>query len=464
MRRAVEITQNRPVSAAIRFRMPSASSRRLASLPTPMPWLVLLLAFLAQLPLVLNPGYFSHDELQWAARAAHGQGFAWTATDAFQYRPLTFNLWVWLSQRLFDHPPLFHAALVLWGCANAALLCAVARRFGLRPWPAALAALGFALSPYATYAHGWVGCIGDLAWLMCALVATWCALRLRGMAAIAIIAALCTGAGLLAKEAALAMPALAAVAWYFDRPRRTRWLAATLGAGVVAVLFLALRADALLHAPREGAQYALSVANVPLRWIEYQLFPPFVPLLETFTLFNAGIGPRIAAGALLWCALAWALWRAGPRYLALFLVAGVAALAPVLPLGSSWNHYAYGFAAVVAPVAAAAWGATSRPGRWAIAAFATLTLLHGLVVTVAMHEIGRIQSVFSPALAQAVRAHGDAPLRLRVAPGAKEWIFVRLTHDIPEYDGVAIGERVRLVGADEDAELEVAADGSLRGL
>lgn len=445
--------------------MPSSPRRALAAMPAPAPWLVLLLAFAAQLPLVLNPGYFSHDELQWAARAAHGQGFPWNETGAFQYRPLTFNLWVWLSRHLFANPQAFHAVLVAWGSANAALLCAVGRRFGMAAWPAAIGALCFALGPYATYVHGWVGCIADLIWLTCALLVAWIALCVRTAALVALAAAVLVATALLAKEAALAIPALGAVAWWFDRERRPRWLAATLASGAVAAAFLALRADALLHAPREGAQYALALANVPQRWLEYQLFPPLVPSLETFTIFNAGIGARIVVAALLWSALAWALWRAGGRLLAVFLLGGVAALAPVLPLGSSWNHYAYGFAAVASLCVAAAWPRARAAGRVAIAAYALLVLLHGAAVMLGLHAVGRVQAVFSPALAAAVRAHAGAqPLRLRVAPGAREWIFVRLTHDIPEYDGVPIGARVRLVGSGEAADLEIAADGSLQPL
>ena len=438
-----------------------------ARLPAPGPGLVLLLAFLLQLPLVLNPGYFSHDELQWAARAVHGNWFAWSALDAFQYRPLTFNLWVALSKLLFAWPQAFHAVLVLWGCANAALLCAIGRRLGLRPWPAAIGASCFALGPYATYVHGWVGCIGDLAWLSCALLAAWSALRARRLTLVALAAAACTAIGLLAKEAALAIPVLAAVAWSFDRARRPRWLAAMLASGAVAALFLAVRADALLHTPREGAQYVLSLANGPVRWLEYQLFPPLLPLLETFTTLNRAIPAHVVLavlGALAWMALAWALWRAKLRYLALFLLGGIAALAPVLPLGSAWNHYGYGFAAVASMVVAAAWRDAPRRARWIIAGYASLTVLHGAVVMLGMLHVGRVQSVFSPTLAQAVRVHGGTPLRLRLAPGAKPWIFARLTHDIPEYDGVAIGDRVRLVDAEDVADFLVLPDGRLQPL
>ena len=76
------------------------------------PAAVFALVLLAQLPLILNPGYFSHDELQWAAFAADGRHVAWTAIGDFQYRPLTFNLWMWLSRPLFARPQVFHALLV----------------------------------------------------------------------------------------------------------------------------------------------------------------------------------------------------------------------------------------------------------------------------------------------------------------------------------------------------------------
>ena len=62
------------------------------------PVAVFALVLLAQLSLILNPGYFSHDELQWAAFANDGHPVAWTAIREFQYRPLTFNLWMWMSR------------------------------------------------------------------------------------------------------------------------------------------------------------------------------------------------------------------------------------------------------------------------------------------------------------------------------------------------------------------------------
>ncbi|MEG2942517.1 MAG: hypothetical protein RR969_13210, partial [Thermomonas sp.] len=114
---------------------------------------VFVLACLLQLPLALNPGYYSHDELQWAAYAADGVHVPWLDVSAFQYRPLTFNLWMLLSRALFDTPMLFHAVLVIAGALNAALLFAVGRGFGMQARHAAVGALAFVLSPYSVYTH-----------------------------------------------------------------------------------------------------------------------------------------------------------------------------------------------------------------------------------------------------------------------------------------------------------------------
>jgi hypothetical protein len=423
---------------------------------------VFALACLLQLPLVLNPGYYSHDELQWAVYAMDGVQVPWLDLSTFQYRPLTFNLWMSLSRALFDMPMLFHAVLVAAGALNAALLFAVGRGSGVPARPAIGGALVFALSPYAVYTHGWVGCIADLLWVGCGLLLALCVQRSNNALLAGLTAALLTAIALLAKEAAFAIPPLLALAWWFDG-RKTKWLFAMLASGAVAALYLGLRIDILLHAPREGSQYLLSAWHVPLRWLEYQLFPPIVPLQEAITTLHRPL-PALIAGVL-WLGLLGTLWQAGRRHVAMFLLGGIAALLPVLPLASAWNHYAYGFAAVAAMSVAAAWPWASRNGRIVIGVFAVLTVLHGGAVMWRMQQVGRIQSAFSPALADAVRTHSNAaPLVLRIGPGIKPWIVERLTHEIPRYDGVQIGDRVRLAGDGEAADYVVQPDGHLQAV
>lgn len=424
-------------------------------------WLSLLLLALAlQLPLILNPGYYSHDELQWAALAQMDTPSPWQETTSFQYRPLTFSLWMVLSRHLFDTPMLFHALLAGWGALNSALLAGVAQRFGIPRKQAFIGALGFVLTPYAAYTHGWIGCIADLIWLSCALVLAWlvqCSARMW-QAAFASVAL--TTVAMLAKEAAVVIPPLLALAWWWDGRKRT-WLAAMLAAGGVVALYLALRLNLLLHAPREGSQYLLSITHGPVRWLEYQLFPPLLPLLEISTTLHR-LRPLLIAG-LLWAGLLVALWQASRRVTAVYLLGGTISLLPVLLLGASWNHYAYGYAALASICIATAWPHASRMGRSAIAGFALCTALHGMAVMWRMQQVGRIQAIFSPALAQALQAQPSG-VRLTLAPDAKEWIFQRLTHSIPSYAGVPIGQHVQLVNASQAADYRILADGRLQAL
>lgn len=435
-----------------------------AKRPRHLAWLlaVPVLVLLAQLPLATNPGYFSHDELQWAAYAQARGGFPWLAVEAFQYRPLTFNLWLWLSRGLFAQPQAFHAMVLALGAANALLLALALRRFGATPRAALGGALVFALGPYAAYVHGWVGTLGDLLWVGLGLLGACLAARPRPLPAMALAALLLTTVALLAKEAALSLPALAAVAAWLDRGRRRQWLAALAGSALPALAYLALRHGALANVAPQDASYAWSLANAPARWLEYQLFPANLPVFEPHNTLARGLDLRTGVAAALWLGLVAALARTGWRRAVGFVAGGIAALGPVLVLGQAGNQYAYGFAAVSAGVVALAWPALPRWGRGLAVVLAVLLLVHGANVVRQVRAVGEVQAVFSPALARAVAAAPPGgTVRLAPAADAAGWMFQRFTHDIPAYRGVAIGNRVRLVAPGEAADYTIAADGRL---
>lgn len=437
--------------------------------PGAWPWSIalVLLALLAQLPLILNPGYYSHDELQWAAyaSAASAHTVEWLDFNAFQYRPLTFNLWLWLSRHLFAHPYAFHAVVVGWGTVNALLLQRLLLKTGVAGGTATTAALVFALSPYAVSVHGWVGTIADLAWLGCALSIALLGLHVRGWTARLVAAFVLTAVALLAKESALAIPALVAVACWADR-RRGEWVATLWGATAAALLYLGLRYGPLLSAPAPSDAYDWRLAHVPMRWLEFQLFPPNVGVAEAFnTVAGDFTRTRVLAAAVLWLGLLAALWRIGWRWALAFVAGGVAALGPVLVLGTAYNQYGYALAAFGCGLFALAWPRLHRWGKPLVILYAVLMLWHGANGMRLMHHVGTVQARFSPALAAAIGpATAAAPLRLRLAPGSEDWIFKRLTHEIPSYRGVAIGDRVQIVDGGEAADYLVEPDGRLTPL
>ncbi len=434
-------------------------------------WLVFMVVvlgvLLVQSMLIFNPGYFSHDELQWAVLATQHQGCAfcnamWADLHAFQYRPLTFSIWIWLSRRLFEHPYAFHAVLVFAGAVNTGMLALLLRRTGLGVTTAVLGSLVFALGPYTLFTVGWVGTLADLIWVGCSLAIgllmqrdgrlSWSYAAVFGLTVLA----------LLAKETAVVIPALLALAWWFSGRRRS-WAIATLMAVVPVLIYLALRLKVILHGPSGNADlYAWSVASIPVRWAEFQLFPMVTNLFGSDGMLAHGLrGSHLHKAVLLWLVLAWALWRAGPRYLAAFLLAGTAALGPVLILDVAATWYGYGFGAVITAICVMAWKPMPRSGRAVLVLVAAVCVWHGIYVMRMTRDIGEKQARFSPALATAIRESGGKPVTLSVQNERERWIYVRFTFHIPSYRGVLIGNRVRLVAPGMPADYEVLNNGGL---
>jgi len=418
------------------------------------------------LPLMLIPGYFSSDEYQWAAFARPLAGapatIDWADFKVFQYRPLTFRLWLWLSAALFDTPRLFHTVFALLGLANAMLLRLVMIRIGSTPAVAALAALLFLLHPYSVFVNGWVGTLADQLWVGMGLLIGVVLARgdhdgWRG-AAVALSAMALTAVALLAKEAAVAIPAVVGLAWAFTR-RRALLLAAVATAVPVAI-YLALRAGVILAGPGDG-HYGWSVLLPPARVLQYFSFPLAVRLPEMSTL---EVTRRWALIGLLLATAAWflAVWRTSPRLALWWLLAGVASLGPVLILSSISGQYAYGFAAISAAVWAAALARARGPARLVLIAGVAVTIAHGVAVGWHMVSYGQRAAVFSPAVAELLRTDPPRPLRLRPGEGVGPWLYLRLLHEIPHYRGVVFGDRVQLVAPDAPADYEILRDGSLR--
>ena len=444
----------------------------MSSSPGPRPRLhaptLFVVLVLLQAWLVANPGYFSHDELQWGARAdvASVGGLPWerwTAVDVFQWRPLTFNLWLLASFALFDTPQAMHLAWVLAGSSLALALAALLLRLGARPATARAAAVVFALGPYAAYVHGWVATMADLLWVGAALALahSLLALHRRGGSAWAgaTLAFVLTAAGLLAKEAALAIPGLLALVAVLHRGGPVG-PAAVLGSGLAALAYLGLRLDTLL-APGEATTYSLAPAAAPGNWAAYWLYLLRTSTLEVGGTWRApGLQLAVAAGLLL--AMLAAVARPAPRLALALVLGGSLALAPALPLAFPANQYGYGFWAWVVCLVALAWPSLGRAGRALVLLLALASTWHGINVQRGMHRAGELQAAFQPALAAALAGHAGE-LRLRT-PERDDWLYRRLGHQVPAWRGQPIGDRVRWVAPGEDADYAVNPDGSLQPL
>ena len=427
--------------------------------------LALLLVLVAlQWLLVSNPGFFSHDELQWGARAdvpglADIRWVAWTDVGNFQWRPLTFNLWQLLSHLLFGNPQAMHLAWVLMGSAVALMLGGLLMRLGADTWVARGAVLAFALGPYPAYVHGWVATLADLLWVAAGLglahVLVWLRWRgaspwLPGLAAFAF-----TAAALMAKEAALAIPALLGLAWVLRRNDPVG-LAAVVGSGLAAVLYLGLRVGPIMAGGGDDT-YAVMLHSAPRNWAAYWLLPLRPTAFEVQNVWYAS-SRFLWAGVVVWAVTIMLVLRTAPRAALAMVLGGTLALAPALPLGFAANQYGYGFWACVVGCLAAAWPELGRPTRLWIGFLAVMACASGFAIQKEMNRVGHLQAVFQPALAEALAGH-DGELRIRKPE--ESWIYQRLSFNILSWRGRPIGDRIAWVEPGEPADYAVADDGRL---
>ncbi|HEY5972055.1 MAG TPA: hypothetical protein VIT22_08790 [Pseudoxanthomonas sp.] len=435
-------------------------------------FLLVVLGLLGQCLILANSGYFSHDELQWAA-FADTQDLAslpWVDPldlSSFQYRPLTFNLWLVIGHYLFAHPHAYHALWVILGIGNGLLLYAVLRKQDLPPKYAFAAALVFLLNPYSAYVHGWVATLADLLWLgamlgIALISSSGGKAGLRRQTLRFMLVFCLTLLALMGKEAAIVIPAVCGLCWVLSRDKR-HWLITTLASALPVCGYLLLRMNTLADIP-QGSSYAWQLANIPQRWLEYHLFAFLPSVFEPLNTMAAS-PVRLAIAALLCLVIYLAAFKAHWRLGIAMLVGSLVILGPVLVLGNAAGQYGYGFGALVAAVGATTAMRLRSAHRWQIALFAAaLALLwHGLNVQRLMRHVGMLESRFSPQLAALVSRPAASALRLR-ADGSYDWAYQRLSHEIPSYRGVPHRRKAEILGPGQAAEYAIEADGSIRPL
>jgi len=397
-----------------------------------------------------NRGYFNHDELQWLA-LADSDGWpnvpwaGFLAIDSFQYRPITFHLWLALLH-LFGYKPMaMHAAIALMGLANALLLRACALRLGATCASASVAMLVFLLFPYAMYVHGWVGTIADLLVCACALLGVlWLcrdcidAAPLREGVRDAIPIAALTVIALLAKESAVVFPALLLCAW----PRR-RWslLAPVAASAFVVFVYLLLRAKTILFSPHDPGIYTWSLGNIPGNLALFALFPfdlTHVEVLGSRDLHGIVLLVPIACVILVLCAAATAGWR---RLVA--LAAGcIACLGPVLILDAVSNVYAYLASAFACGFIATAVPRMRPAARWLLVVPALIAAAHGVQVGKSMLHVGSQQRrLYADLVRLLPTASAEHPLRIRAMHEADDTTVRRLLYSVPSYHRIPLMER-----------------------
>jgi hypothetical protein len=429
----------------------------------------LLIAFLISLPLILNPGYFSSDELQWLAFADKPSlgdvpWNAWFDLSPFQYRPLTFNLWLLLSHFIGYQPIAMHLVRIAFGLAAAWLLRSLLLQLDVAPRRATLACWIWLLTPYTVYTHGWVGTFGDSLCLIFMLLALRHALiqphtnSWKSIIGSALPVAASTALALMSKESAIVFPAAMLIAALHRRDRIG--VAAFAASAAVALIYLGLRLQTILFPHVAAGGYHWSLANIPARFAEYTVFPFLVGHFEVIASHAhlANWPALLGLGIVLSASLG-----AGRRRCLAFWVGWIAALGPVLILDDAYNQYAYMAGAWACAFIAFNWGRIPAALRVLMILPIAMLLVHGVQQVRDIRRIGAIQHNLYADL-PGILAGATRPIEIRAEHGNDDFILRRLLTDIPSYQRVPIGDHVLFIShavPDTQPDYRMSRDGHL---
>jgi hypothetical protein len=256
---------------------------------------------------------------------------------------------------------------------------------------------------------------------------------------------------------------LAWLAWWLSDRQRS-WFRVALGLSIPTALYLFLRADVILNAPRAGHVYAWSIGSIPTTWLKYHLFPYLPTMPELRTVFDAAPARLLFAVALFTGTLIAAFtasWRLGCAV----IVGSMLALGPVLLLEAPYNQYGYAMSLIVVAALASCWRRARRPARVALSIAALVCVWHGINVQRAIRHAGDLQAVFTPGLRDIIAASDGDSVRLSPENGGDAWIYQRLVQEPSAYGvGNVAGPHVVIVAQGEPADLRIAVDGRLFAL
>lgn len=249
-------------------------------------------------------------------------GFGWDLFRLEQTRPLTYLTFHWNFLAGGQNPVLYHWINLLLHAANSILVLAVARRY-LPPFPAACAALVFALHPIQTESVTYVFARSTLLCTHFALWTTWLFMRGKYLGS-----ALLFAVSLLAKEETIALPGFLLLLELFERRRpKTGFFAILFGLAALAASRLFYLIVAAPLAPGVGRVRGVSTGEYLLTqfrvlWIYLRLMiAPIglnldrdVPVSTSLLLPATTLAGALALGILV-AALLWLAWRKQPAAL-----------------------------------------------------------------------------------------------------------------------------------------------------
>jgi hypothetical protein len=397
---------------------------------------IVAIGVIANILLIAIPGFYSHDELDWQNRIARND-YPWSfGLGNFTTSPffrLLGTIFISASLRLPLQPVGAHLTEVLLSIATACLLYRAVALF--RPGRALAAAILFMLMPGFAYSSAWVAAGFDLQFTFLGVVYILCAVKYwrGGHLLYLIVGVVAFVIALGCKETALSIPICAALVVFIDRDRIDRRRVVILAAftGGLVVIYLALGATRIVRmsVSGEGGYRFGDGLQVLKNLLAYFGFPfaPKIVEIQAFPFWDTRQVLRLILPHLVLIGLI--LWRAGPRWALIYLIAFYATLLPVLLISKYETQYTYAGSLALAMALALVW-----ERQWLVAVLvALLTLIlvaHGLTIQQEMYRTGICQTRALETLKAVLKDTApEAPLAVLVRDDTPWWVIARAVHD-----------------------------------
>lgn len=256
------------------------------------------------LPLILTPGYYSHDELSiWRASINFGWAPFTNFSSAGFYRPLGWNMQILIMHFAGNIPQLVHLFNVLLHAVNGVLFYFILRRLtnsNNYKFPLISAVL-FVISPLAAFAVGWTATLFDVSYMFFILIiilimvsfkdvgekSSW--LNWKNFALFTGFFIL-TVLSLLCKESAIMAVVYIGITFIWFKSGKVRILALS-SAALASGIYMLLRLQGILTMASGGESnpYGFNLGNIGGHLVSYLLYPFAFGVPEIHTIFASTV-------------------------------------------------------------------------------------------------------------------------------------------------------------------------------
>lgn len=411
---------------------------------------------LVSLGLIMNPGYFSHDEIGWGIKATSKMSlfdidyYNIFNYKEFHYRPLNFNVWLFSSYYLFDTPQLYHLALLSFGLINSILVFYILKDEADER-VAYLTAIISTAMPTILFVNGWIGTIADVFWFMCCAVSLLIYKKNRMSSSFTklTLATLFFIFALMFKETAVVFPGVIFLyvlyvgynsnsldKFYKVKSDMVFFFVVTF----ITAVYLLLRFEFLF--PSEGGGYGTSISNIPYRALDYFIYPFLINNVEIHGLYEQHTDAALALAFILHCFLIILVCRKNLFYYFLYFSCYFVTSVPILILDVSLPHYIYASGFVLAFSISYIFYKGNVARISSIFLFVLLAL-HGLKVQSNHTITGVYHNNFISTLYSVLKSNDDnCAYLVQAEPDSASWIAVRAIAFRKGIDDLNISERV----------------------